>query len=146
MELPEDAIERLLDAWPVARLATTGPAGPHLVPVVFARAAGFLWSPVDAKPKGGGELARVRHVRAEPRVALLLDHYEADWGRLWWLRVDAEAAVVAAAEPAAVAALERKYPQYREIPVLREPPVLLRLRPLARRGWCAGRDAVPTGV
>ena len=57
MELPDDALERVLDVWPVARLATAGPDGPHQVPVVFARAGGALWSPIDAKPKREGELA-----------------------------------------------------------------------------------------
>lgn len=151
MKLPPETIEGLLDAWPVARLATLGPDGrPHQVPVVFARAGGLLWSPVDAKPKRGGELARVRHVRARPQVSLLLDHYEAAWARLWWLRLEALARVVEPRDPerdppvaAAVAALRAKYPQYRETSVLRDPPVLLALEPSRVSSWCAGREALP---
>jgi PPOX class probable F420-dependent enzyme len=146
MQLPPDAVERVLDTWPVARLATRAPSGPHQVPVVFARSAGLLWTPVDGKPKGAGELARVRHVRAHPEVSLLLDHYDEDWERLWWLRVDGLARVVQPADPegdpevsAAVAALRAKYPQYQRLPVLREPPTLLRVRPRALRSWCAAR-------
>ena len=103
MELPPDATERLLDTWPVARLATGGADGPRLVPVVFARAEGELWTPVDGKPKRGGELARLRRVREEPRVSLLLDHYDADWARLWWIRLDGRARVV---QPSAAPLLE----------------------------------------
>ena len=52
MELSRDAIERLLDTWPVARLATLRADGTAaLVPVVFVRSAGRLWLPVDGKPK-----------------------------------------------------------------------------------------------
>ncbi len=150
MQLPEEVVERLLDRWPVARLATSGPAGPHQVPIVFARSAGRLWSPVDGKPKAGGELARVRHVLGDPRVSLLLDDYDRDWTRLWWLRVDAEARVVRPAEPdvdaevaAALAALRAKYPQYTSVPLLRDPPTLLAFQPTATRSWCASSAASP---
>lgn len=148
MDLPPEALERMLDTWPSARLATSGPRGPHLVPVVFARAGGRLFTPVDGKPKRGGELARVRHVRADSRVSLLLDHYQDDWNRLWWLRVDGFARVLQPAHPAAdpevaaaVAALRAKYPQYQTVPVLGEPPTLLRIAPDRVRSWCAGPAA-----
>lgn len=151
VQLPEEAIEQLLDAWPVARLASVGPGGrPHQVPVVFARVGGILWSPIDAKPKARREPARVRYLRARPRAGLLLDHYDARWTRLWWLRIDADARIVEPPDPdadpevaAAVAALRAKYPQYDDLPVLREPPVLLALRTVARASWCASRDAIP---
>lgn len=156
MRLPEAAIEELLGTWPVARLATGGMEGrPHVVPVVFARARGasgeaLLWSPIDGKPKAGLELERVRSIAHAPLASLLLDHYDVDWTRLWWLRVDATARIVRAADPdaepdvaRAVAALRAKYPQYERIPVLRDPPTLLALRPTAVRSWCAGPDAVP---
>jgi PPOX class probable F420-dependent enzyme len=147
--LPAELALRVLERWPVARLATLGPEGPHAVPVVFARAGGQLWSPVDGKPKSGAELARLRHVRAEPRVGLLLDAYTEEWSELWWLRVSGEARVVEAADPArdpevatAVAALREKYPQYGAVPVLRDPPRLLCIAPLRLRSWCAGPAAL----
>ena len=39
------------------------------------------YSPLDAKPKKNpfDRLKRVRNIRANPRVALLIDHYEEDW-------------------------------------------------------------------
>jgi PPOX class probable F420-dependent enzyme len=149
MEIPQAALQRLLDTWPVARLATRGPEFPHQVPIVFARAGGRFWSPVDGKPKRGGELARVRHVQADPRVSLLLDQYGEDWAALWWIRVEGLAKVVRAADAArdpgisaAVLSLRGKYPQYEEIPVLREPPTVLVIEPLRVTSWCAGPRAL----
>jgi len=137
MVLPDAEIERLLDAWAVARLATVAPDGrPHLVPIVFARHAGALWSPVDGKPKQGGELARLANVAAEPRVAVLLDHYDADWRRLWWIRVDGRA-VLAGGDAAVEAALRAKYPPYRETPLYAGAPALLRIEPERVTSWAA---------
>lgn len=152
MELPRDAIEHLLDTWPVARLATLRPDGsPALVPVVFARSGGRLWLPVDGKPKrarAGGEapeLARVANVRRDGRVALLLDQYEADWTGLWWLRLDGAAEAVGEGAPgfgAALAALGKKYPQYLDTPALRPeaPPTLIVVSPLRTTSWAASPD------
>ena len=104
----------------VARLATFGSGRPHLVPVVFARRDGALWVPVDGKPKRHTRLKRLANIRANPRVSLLIDHYEEDWGALWWVRVDGRASIIeadAAAFDAARAALRRKYPQYASVPI-----------------------------
>ena len=149
MELPPALVEGLLERWPVARLATLGSGGPQQVPVVFVRIGGALWSPVDGKPKGTRELARVRHVRAEPRVSLLLDHYEDDWRCLWWIAISGQARVVRPADPSldwevasALDALRAKYPQYGSVPLLREPPTLLRVDPVRVRSWCSDSEAL----
>jgi PPOX class probable F420-dependent enzyme len=148
VELPPAVVEDVLDRWPVARLAMLSPDGPRQVPIVFARVGGALWTPVDGKPKAGGELARVRHVRADPRVSLLLDRYADDWRCLWWIAIAGRASVVQPADPsadreveAAVAALRVKYPPYATVAVLRDPPTLLRIEPASVRSWCAGREA-----
>jgi len=137
MVLPDAGIERLLGAWPVARLATVAPDGrPHVVPIAFVRHAGALWSPVDGKPKRRGALARLANVAAEPRVAVLLDHYDADWRRLWWIRVDGRA-TLAGGDAAVEAALRAKYPQYRETPLYAGAPALLRIVPARITSWAA---------
>jgi PPOX class probable F420-dependent enzyme len=103
----------------VARLATLTPGGgPHLVPVTFALDGDVIYSAVDAKPKTTTRLARLRNIAAEPRVAVLADHYEADWDRLWWARADGTATVLAGATAMAapLALLARRYPQYRTRP------------------------------
>ena len=91
---------------------------PHLVPVTFTVDGDVIYSAVDAKPKTTTRLARLRNIAAEPRVAMLADHYEPDWDRLWWVRADGAATVLAgAAEMAApLALLARRYPQYRAAP------------------------------
>jgi PPOX class probable F420-dependent enzyme len=104
----------------VARLATVDAGGrPQLVPVVFALVGETLYSVVDAKRKRTTELQRLRNVRANPSVSLLVDHYEdADWNALWWVRADGAARVLEPAEPEArhaVARLAERYPQQRAI-------------------------------
>jgi hypothetical protein len=36
-------------------------------------------------------LQRLVNVRAEPSVSLLVDQYDEDWSRLWWVRADGHA-------------------------------------------------------
>jgi PPOX class probable F420-dependent enzyme len=109
---------QLLATARVARLATADASGrPHLVPVVFACDGDVVFSAVDAKPKRTTDLRRLDNVRANPRVALLADHYDdADWDALWWVRADGVARVLDAQDPQArrgVALLVQRYPQYR---------------------------------
>ena len=103
---------------PVARLSTVRPDGaPHVVPIVFALVEDTVFSAVDAKPKRSRDLQRLANVRAEPRCALLVDHYDDDWRRLWWVRADGVAEVVD--EPAGhpgIRALVQRFPQYRDEP------------------------------
>jgi len=145
MEIPEVTRELLLRRWPVARLATLGPEGPQLVPIVFAWHEKRLWTSVDGKPKRDGELARVRNVRHDPRVEVLLDHYDGDWSRLWWLRLEGRAEVLGAADPrleGAARALRAKYPQYHSVELFRDPPTSLVVSVERTRSWCAGLEAL----
>lgn len=125
MRLDEPTCRDRLSRSDVAYLATTGAdATPHIVPVTFALADDELVIGVDQKPKTTTDLRRLRNIRANPRVAVLCDHYSADWSRLWWVRLDGTARVVevgTAAGPGVesgaerhvrVAALAAKYPQY----------------------------------
>ena len=98
-----------------AYLATAGADGrPHAVPIGFALDGDTIYFAVDAKPKQTVNLKRLRNIAVNPHVAVLFDHYEEDWARLWWVRVDGSARVVEdAAEAArAVDLLLAKYPQY----------------------------------
>ena len=103
----------------VARLATIDPDGrPHLVPIVFALDGDTLYSAVDRKPKRSQTLRRIENARARPDVTILVDHYEDDWSRLWWIRVRGRARVLddGAERERALALLVEKYPQYRAEP------------------------------
>ena len=85
----------------VARLATLDEDGsPHLVPVVFALAGDTLYTAVDAKPKRSRTLRRIENARARPQVTVLVDHYEEDWSRLWWVRLRGRARVLDGGEEA----------------------------------------------
>jgi PPOX class probable F420-dependent enzyme len=133
---PAEARRRFAAA-AVARLATVTPGGrPHIVPVTFAVDGDVIYSAVDAKPKTTTRLARLRNIAAEPRVAMLTDHYEPDWDRLWWVRADGAATVLAgAADMAApLALLAARYPQYRAAPP--GGPVI-RVRVERWTGWAA---------
>jgi PPOX class probable F420-dependent enzyme len=104
---------------PIGRLATVDPDGrPHLVPIVFALAGDTLYSAVDAKPKRSRMLRRIENARRDPNVAVLVDHYDDDWARLWWVRLRGRARVLDGGVEAqrALALLAEKYPQYRDAP------------------------------
>jgi PPOX class probable F420-dependent enzyme len=104
----------------VARLATADAAGrPHLVPLVFAVSGDTVYSAVDHKPKRTTALRRLANVAANPRVALLVDHYDEDWTRLWWVRADGAGRVLdpgTGAAATAVRLLAERYDQYRQVP------------------------------
>jgi PPOX class probable F420-dependent enzyme len=119
MRLPEETARERLTSAPVVRLATTDGTGrPHLVVVTFAIEGDHIFTAIDAKPKRTRDLKRLRNIRAEPRVAVLADHYEDDWTHLWWVRADATAEIIE--DPAAMARpislLRERYRQYREAP------------------------------
>ncbi len=137
MRLAPDEARRRFATVAVARLATVSPDGePHLVPVTFAVAGDLVYTAVDAKPKRGPRLQRLLNVQANPAVALLADHYEDDWDRLWWVRADGCATVRGHpdGEPGLTALLADRYPQYRE-----SPPAGPVIRVAVRRwsGWAA---------
>jgi PPOX class probable F420-dependent enzyme len=114
--LESDALA-LVAAARVGHLATVRSNGaPHLVPVVFALIGRRLVSPIDHKPKRSPRLLRLDNIRQESRVSLLVDHYEEDWTRLWWVRVDGSASILDSIHPSETAALAEKYPEYRNRP------------------------------
>jgi PPOX class probable F420-dependent enzyme len=132
----EPELRRRFAASPVARLATVRRDGqPHIVPVVFVLADDLVFSAVDGKAKKSTRLQRLINVESEPRCSLLVDHYEDDWSRLWWVRADGLASVV---EPAAASqgmlALVERHPQYRQ---LAPPGPLLAVRVTRWTGWSA---------
>ena len=114
---------RSVQSAPVAHLATHGPEGRiDLVPVTFALigsgADARFVTAVDHKPKSTRHLRRLDNIRTHPTVTVLVDHYDDDWDKLWWVRLNGEARVVDAETSegsAMVDALVAKYPQYRAV-------------------------------
>ncbi|MER5896958.1 TIGR03668 family PPOX class F420-dependent oxidoreductase [Streptomyces sp. NPDC001876] len=104
---------------PVARLATADAAGvPHVVPVTFAVSGDVLYFAIDHKPKSTGNLRRLRNIRENPKVSVLVDHYAADWSALWWVRADGRAEIWDDGRDRlkVVGLLQGKYEQYRDQP------------------------------
>ncbi|MGW4479677.1 TIGR03668 family PPOX class F420-dependent oxidoreductase [Rhodococcus triatomae] len=118
--MDESVARELFAAARVAALGTVTRDGlPHVVPVVFALTGGVIASAVDGKPKSTRELRRLANVRASGRASVLVDEYDEDWTRLWWVRADGPADVVDATSPVGAAGIEalcRKYPQYGDAP------------------------------
>jgi PPOX class probable F420-dependent enzyme len=113
-----DAVVAMFAQSPVAMLATVGADGaPHLVPVVFAVHDDVVYTAVDAKRKSTQRLRRLANIEANPKVSMLVDHYDDDWAQLWWVRADGIAAIHYSGEEMAAgyALLRKKYLQYQRI-------------------------------
>jgi PPOX class probable F420-dependent enzyme len=99
----------------VARLATVDAHGrPHVVPICFVLEGDMLYTAVDEKPKRTRRLQRIANIEAHPHVEVLIDHYDDDWSRLWWVRLRGSARIVD--DRRAMELLAAKYPQYRTQP------------------------------
>ena len=118
----DQAIAKLRSAR-VGRLATVTPElRPHVVPFVFvvveaASAIRAYWV-VDQKPKRSLQLLRIRNLEQNPAVEFVIDGYDEDWDRLWWVRASGTGRVVDSdpEHAEALAALAAKYPQYATVP------------------------------
>ena len=115
--------------------------GVDAVPVVFALdESGRLAIPIDlVKPKAPGLLRRELNLRADPRAALLVDHWDRDdWSQLWWVRVQLRYEITVGPDrwEDLATRLAMRYPQYSEEPFAR----LLVLRIVALTGWAASAN------
>ena len=103
----------------VGRLATVTPSNlPHVVPFVFVLVERDLdhtvyWA-VDHKPKRSSDLQRIKNLKANPAVQFVVDAYDDDWSRLWWVRCSGAAREVddAIERGTALDALASKYRRY----------------------------------
>lgn len=106
----------------VGRLATVDAWGrPAIVPFCFAlieTTEPVVVSVLDDKPKrvADADLTRIRNIERHPEVAFIVDHYEEEWSRLWFVQVRGQASLLvpgATRHSEAIAALRDKYSQYR---------------------------------
>jgi PPOX class probable F420-dependent enzyme len=145
MSLPRNSpslpskIRQKLKSARVARLATIeGKQRPHLIPICFAYDGSVFYSAIDRKPKrvNPHRLARLKNIRDTPQVALLVDQYDDNWTRLWYVLVRGEAELVS--EPKerkqAFQQLTAKYPQYRS-GMLAENAPMMRITPSHLTAW-----------
>jgi PPOX class probable F420-dependent enzyme len=109
--------------------------GVDAVPVVFVLDAERIVIPIDTvKPKRGARLQRLRNLDADARAVLIVDHYDDDWSRLWWVRAHGRARET---DPTA-AQLERlaaAFPAYAEPGSVTS---VILLAPDEVTGWTAG--------
>jgi len=73
-----------------------------------------LYTAVDEKPKRTRRLQRLRNIEANPQVEVVIDEYDEDWTRLWWVRLRGAARIVD--DRRALELLAAKYSQYRDRP------------------------------
>ncbi|MGH9462064.1 MAG: TIGR03668 family PPOX class F420-dependent oxidoreductase [Vicinamibacteria bacterium] len=131
-----------IDSHRVARLATVDAAGqPTVVPICYAFDGERFLSAIDDKPKTVSEdrLKRLRNLRVNPRVSLVIDDYSEDWTELGYVLVRGLAEAIqpdgqhAGEHAKAVDLLRRKYPQYRTMRIDRRP--IIRIEVTAIRRW-----------
>lgn len=102
-------VAKILAMERVCRVATTGRDGrPHLVPVCHVAADGRLYFAT------GRDSLKLRHLRANPNVAILVDVYAEDWDLLKGVMVEGRAALIERGPRFRKIRdlLYRKYPQY----------------------------------
>jgi PPOX class probable F420-dependent enzyme len=137
---------KLLESARIAHLATVSADGkPHIVPVVYAYDGKHIYIVLDDKPKRTPpmRLKRVRNIQANPSVSLLVDHYDEDWSKLAWVRVDGTARILhrGKAHDAAIKLLRAKYHQYRKMKIEERPVIEITVKRIV--DWKA--NTAPSG-
>jgi PPOX class probable F420-dependent enzyme len=133
------SIRKKLDTAQVARLATLDvKQGPHVVPICFVYDGAVFYSAIDNKPKrvSPKRLARLNNIKKTPHVALLVDQYDEDWTRLWYVLIRGKAELVSASaeRKRAIKRLRAKYRQYSADMLPDDAPVL-RITPSRITAW-----------
>jgi hypothetical protein len=135
MRLAEDEARARLAAHDHGVLCTVhAERGVDAVPVVYVVQDGYVGVPIDrVKPKASSRLQRERNLEADPRGALLVEHWDReDWSRLWWVRTELRWEADGRGQ-ALAARLAKRFPQYRDQPFER----VLSLRIVGITGWAA---------
>ena len=112
--------------------------GIDLVPVVYAiDEEHTIFVPVDTvKPKATIRLQRIANIRSDPRCTLLVEHYDADWSRLWWVRINGEGSEALLEDlDQFLPLLAARFPPYAD-PTAIAGGIVIRPRDIT--GWAAG--------
>jgi coenzyme F420-0:L-glutamate ligase / coenzyme F420-1:gamma-L-glutamate ligase len=117
----------------VCRVATASPEGqPHLVPVCHVLAGGKLYI------GSGDDGAKVRNIRANPRITVTVDLYSDYWAELKGVMVQGRAKVIerGPAFQRARRKLYEKYPHYaKEAALAPSDSVILEITPTHVFSW-----------
>ena len=148
----KDVIEAKLKETRVARMATVDARGrPHVVPVCFIYDGQAFYTALDLKPKrvAAKRLARARHIKDKPDVALLIDEYQEDWKGLWYILIRGVAMLVSSSNgeehTAACRLLRGKYPQYAAA-LLPDDAPLIRIIPKHIVSWSSVEATEPKTI
>ncbi|RMG52335.1 MAG: TIGR03668 family PPOX class F420-dependent oxidoreductase [Acidobacteria bacterium] len=114
----------------VARLATASRSGqPLVVPICYVYDGERFYSAIDRKPKRVPveRLRRVRHIRDNPNVCLIIDAYDEDWSKLRYAIVQARAEILWEGDERqrAIVLLRQKYRQYEKMDLTACPVIKL---------------------
>ncbi len=128
-----EAQRRFLHAHRVARFASAdADSQPHVVPVCYGIGEDSVYFTIDEKPKrvAASRLKRLRNIRDNPRVAIVVDRYHEDWSLLGWVMVQGEAHVLTGGEEHAGAqrGLRARYAQLAAMRIETLPVVAIRVR------------------
>ena len=134
-----EAARHFADSHRVARLATASSDGqPHVVPLCYARLGDCIYFVIDEKPKQTHlQLKRLQNIRANPKVALVIDDYADDWTQLAYLLMRGQAVILddVAEFEQALQLLRARYPQYVEMPLGFESNQMVRITVECMRLW-----------
>jgi PPOX class probable F420-dependent enzyme len=120
-------LKTVIDKAKIARLATVdSECKPHLIPVVFVYDNDCYFIPIDEKTKRSKpeNLKRIKNIQQNPNVALLIDEYNEDWRKLYFIMIQGKASIIGNKEleqnkqvllEKAHKLLSDKYVQYQEI-------------------------------
>ena len=127
-------VSNFLKAGRVARLGTADATGqPLVVPICYAFDGRHCYSAIDAKPKrqAPARLKRVRNIRENARVSLLVDHYEEEWSRLRYVVLQGRADLLSwgGEFTYAVDLLVEKYAQYQALKLDRSSGLVIKITP-----------------
>ena len=124
----------------VAHLATADAGGqPHVIPICFVFDGDTFFSSIDEKPKktSAQNLKRVRNVKQNERISLIIDRYEENWSKLAYVLISGTAKIILRGKrhQRAVALLRKKYSQYRRMALDERP--MIQIKPSALTRWGA---------
>jgi PPOX class probable F420-dependent enzyme len=114
--MDESEMRRRVAEARVARVGTIDARGrAHLVPIVFVLDRDTLYSATDA---GSRPAKRLRNLKADSRVSVVVDDYDEDWSRVWWVRLAGRGRVIEGGPEwdRAQRLLWEKYPQFEDAP------------------------------
>lgn len=150
LELDDDTRD-FIHGHRVARLATADADGqPSVIPVCYVFDRINLYSSLDEKPKriAPAQLKRVRNIKANPRVSVIIDDYSDDWSNLAYVQISGLAEIIepgrddSSEHARAVVMLKEKYTQYRDMAIEARP--IVKITATRIRRWTA-RDALDAG-